>query len=281
MPDKKSLNILSKLSAAFFAQNIMSSFMEHLDDVLVGRVKSTQRELMEITETFTNLSSKFEDLASRLQESSSIASENVEKISSLNAELQTELQKAGTDMASVGEDVEKTVSDTFKILESFKQVEDMINDISKIAKQTNLLALNASIEAARAGEFGRGFSVIASEIQKLATHSKEVSENISEQVRTISSAIEDAINNIKKVKEMFDILSQSMTKFLDFLLMNKEFLEQVKDMMESAYTDVSQGSTDMKKSVEIMKEAISRFDTVTNVISSIINAQVNLKNLEI
>ncbi len=275
------LELLRKLSASFFAQNVMTSFMEHLDEVLIERVRQTQSELSEITENFLRLSESFEDLASRLQQSSSLASENVEKIATLNEELEGELKKAGTDISTVGQDVEKTVSDTFEILKSFKDIERMIDDIAKIAKQTNLLALNASIEAARAGESGRGFSVIATEIQKLATNSKEVSNHIAEKVRAVSSSIEEAMNNVRKVKEMFDILSESLTKFLDFLVMNKQFLEEMKDMMEKAYRDVSESSEEMRKSVEVMKEAIEKFDTMTNVITAVINAQVNLKNLEI
>ncbi len=278
---EKIMDILNRLTASFFAQNVMTSFIEHLDDILVGRVRETQNELSEITDSFLQLSNEFEDLASRLQQSSALASENVEKITALNVELEDELQRAGTDISTVGDDVEKTVNNTFEILNSFKDVEKMIDDIAKIAKQTNLLALNASIEAARAGESGRGFSVIATEIQKLATNSKEVSDHISEKVKSISASIEEAMNNVRKVKDMFDILSVSMTKFLDFLTMNKQFLEQVTDMMEQAFKDVSESSQEMKKSVEVMREAISRFDIMANVITAIINAQVNLKDLEI
>ncbi len=278
---EKVMDILNRLTASFFAQNVMTSFIEHLDEILVGRVRETQSELSEITDSFLKLSNEFEDLASRLQQSSALASENVEKITALNVELEEELQKAGTDISTVGDDVERTVNNTFDILNSFKDVEKMIDDIAKIAKQTNLLALNASIEAARAGESGRGFSVIATEIQKLATNSKEVSDHISEKVKSISSSIEDAMNNVRKVKDMFDILSVSMTKFLDFLTMNKQFLEQVTDMMEQAFKDVSESSQEMKKSVEVMREAISRFDVMANVITAIINAQVNLRDLEI
>ncbi len=281
MDRKRIDDILKKLSASFFAQNVMTSFMEHLDEVLVGRVRSTKEQIMDITRQFTVLSEKFEDLASRLQESSAEAADTVEKISSLNESLEEELKKTGTDMESVSADVDRTVSDTFEILESFKVVESMIDDIAKIAKQTNLLALNASIEAARAGEFGRGFSVIATEIQKLAANSKDVSERISEKVRTISTAIEDAMENVKRVKEIFDVLNASLLKFVDFLKMNKEFLQKVKDMMEEAYSDVSSSSEELRRSVKVMDEAISRFDTVTNVIEAIIKAQVNLRELEI
>ena len=281
MDRKRIDDILKRLSASFFAQNVMTSFMEHLDEVLVGRVRSTKEQIMDITRQFTVLSEKFEDLASRLQESSAEAADTVEKISSLNESLEEELKKTGTDMESVSADVDRTVSDTFEILESFKVVESMIDDIAKIAKQTNLLALNASIEAARAGEFGRGFSVIATEIQKLAANSKDVSERISEKVRTISTAIEDAMENVKRVKEIFDVLNASLLKFVDFLKMNKEFLQKVKDMMEEAYSDVSSSSEELRRSVKVMDEAISRFDTVTNVIEAIIKAQVNLRELEI
>lgn len=279
--DEKISNVIERFSSAYFAQNVMTSFIEHLDEVLVERIKSSQKSLAEISREFNKLSDRFENLSFELQKNSTNASENIDKISALNEEVQNELEKAGTDIESVGEEVEKTVQETFDILESFKKVEGMIEDIAYIAKQTNLLALNASIEAARAGEHGKGFSVIALEIQKLSTNSKEASSKISNQVREISSSIENAMNEIRKVKELFDILNSSMTKFLDFLNINKEFLEEVRNVMEKAYLDTNESSEQMKKSVEVLNEAISKFDVVNNVIEAIINAQVNLKELEI
>ena len=78
---------------------------------------------------------------------------------------------------------------------------NQIGQISKVVKgisdQSNLLGLNAAIEAARAGDAGRGFSVVADEIRKLATNSKE---NVS-QIDDITKGIREAIDNLNNAFE--------------------------------------------------------------------------------
>ena len=65
-----------------------------------------------------------------------------------------------------------------KALESMKKISGKITVISDIAFETNILALNAAVESSRAGEHGRGFSVVASEVRKLAEHSKVAADEI-------------------------------------------------------------------------------------------------------
>jgi hypothetical protein len=79
-------------------------------------------------------------------------------------------------------------------LEESKKTNEVISIVGQIASQTNLLGLNAAIEAARSGEYGKGFSVVASEIRKLSITSK----NSINEINGILNTIKDSISKIEK-----------------------------------------------------------------------------------
>lgn len=99
-------------------------------------------------------------------------------------------------------EIQATVSEIAESVKGLGQrseaIGEIIDVIAGIAKQTNLLALNASIEAARAGEAGRGFSVVANEVKKLAEQSASSGREITELVKTIQ---EDTRKTIDAVEE--------------------------------------------------------------------------------
>jgi methyl-accepting chemotaxis protein len=97
--------------------------------------------------------------------------------------------ESGSDIESSSAAIFKGADDVKLLEEKTTRVEEITALIGDIADQTDLLALNASIEAARAGEFGRGFSVVATEVQKLADRSSRAAAEISQLVQSIRETV--------------------------------------------------------------------------------------------
>ncbi len=137
--------------------------------------------------------------------------------------------------------------------ERSKEIGQIVETISNIADQTNLLALNAAIEAARAGEAGRGFSVVAEEVRKLAEQSGEAASNIANLIGGIQSDTDAAVHAMERqnssVQESSAVVHRAGEAFAKIDGMVNELYSHIQRSIESI-NQASNGSQQVKESVQ-------------------------------
>ena len=115
---------------------------------------------------------------------------------------QDELPKAISALDETREERSQFLTEINALSRFVDELQNMAEDVAKIASQTNLLALNAAIEAARAGEAGRGFSVVADEVRKLSNLSGETGTRITEKVRIMGGSMQQMVERAEHLSRL-------------------------------------------------------------------------------
>jgi methyl-accepting chemotaxis protein len=155
--------------------------------------------------------------------------------------------------------VDDSYSTITKLHNSSQAIENIIEVISAISAQTNLLALNASIEAARAGEYGKGFSVVANEVRKLAEQSSKSSKHIAELIKQNLEEAKRSVESMKKVKGSteagLDIVHNSNNVFTQIYESSKAVSDQIQE--------ISSLAEELKSSSEKVNDSMFEMKTIT------------------
>ena len=158
---------------------------------------AAQRQSKEIEETSASvlkMAGSINDVSATAIESARVA-----QISLDAAEKgQSAVQNSISGMNEIREQIQETAKRIKRLGESSQEISEIVELISDITEQTNILALNAAIQAASAGEAGRGFTVVAEEVQRLAERSGEATKQIGAIVKTIQTDTHDAVAAMEK-----------------------------------------------------------------------------------
>lgn len=137
--------------------------------------------------------------------------------------------------------------------EKLKDVESFVDSIEEIAEQTNLLSLNASIEAARAGENGKGFSVVAQEIRKLADDSAKTAQSIQRVIAEIRVYSGDAMSKVETAEEIVASQEQSVENTADIFSSINTFMEDLMTNMQSVTEAVEEMNSERAGTLEAIR----------------------------
>ncbi|MDM8550481.1 methyl-accepting chemotaxis protein [Desulfobacterales bacterium HSG2] len=260
------------------------SEMAHNLNTLIGQV---QRSGIQVTSSATELSatSKQQETVMRTQlDSTNYVVKSVGEISDVSEDLVETMKKVATmsdqtaDFASSGqsdlsqmeeamhhmENASKSISGKLEAInEKAANITSVVTTITKVADQTNLLSLNAAIEAEKAGEYGRGFTVVAREIRRLADQTAVATLDIDQMVQEMQSAVSagvmemDAfITEVQRSAENVGKISMQLSRIIEQVQALSPSFEGVNESMQFQAEKAQQINNSMLNLSEEMQQTV-------------------------
>lgn len=234
--------------------NVLATSSNEIASTVEQQERTASEQAASVNETTTTmeeLGASSRQSAQQADSASNAANQALEMTELGNRTVGTTLEKMEDLKTKVGAIAQQIVL----LSEQTNQIGNISQLVSDIANQTNMLALNASVEAVRAGEHGKGFSVVASEIRKLADQSRQSAEKINLLVMEIQKAINTTV-----------IVTDDGTKTVDQgMEMTKETAQAfagVADSVNNVVINNQQISLNIRQQVTAIEQVVSAMNII-------------------
>jgi twitching motility protein PilJ len=198
---------------------------------------------------------------------------------------QSAVQNAIQGMHEMREQIQETSKRIKRLGESSQMIGEIVELIGDITEQTNVLALNAAIQAAAAGEAGRGFSVVAEEVQRLAERSTEATKQIAAIVKTIQAdthdaavAMEKSIEGVVANTRLSDNAGQALTEIGQVSKQLADLIQSISAATQSQVAATDRVAKNMEDILHITRQATEGTQRTADSVGQLSELAQELKN---
>lgn len=227
----------------------VSATMEEMS----AAMEETSASLAQVNEAITDIYERVNRISAQAGEESVTTTkiqERAQEVRTLADAAQKEAhQKAGEMAQSVKEKIEKS--------SAVEEIHVLTENILGITEQTNLLALNASIEAARAGEMGKGFSVVANEIGKLAADSAKEAEKIQHVSDVVIVSVRELAEEAEKMIHFME--ETAMDGFRRLMEVSGDYTGDM-ERVNSTMSSFAENSEHLRGAIDAIRESVAAVD---------------------
>ncbi|NMG03656.1 methyl-accepting chemotaxis protein [Azoarcus taiwanensis] len=253
--------------------------------------QKTSNELLDATERQTREIEQAGDTVQRMAQSMTSSSERALESAQV-ARKSRDAARKGTNaventikgMQGIREQIQETSKRIKRLGESSQEIGEIVELISDITEQTNVLALNAAIQAASAGEAGRGFTVVAEEVQRLAERSAEATKQIAAIVKTIQTDTKDAVGAMESATrdvvdgaQLSDAAGQALAEIDEVSTETARLIEQISTEIQQQAATAGRVANTMKDILAITEQTTRGTEQTAVSIGELADLAVELK----
>ncbi len=186
--------LVARITAAAEQMGHATKDAEVISNRLLVATEKQTREIQDAEESVKLMAKSIREVDASASQSADVARRTIQATGQGSLAVRNTI----SGMDGIREQIQETSKRIKRLGERSQEIGEIVDLISDITEQTNVLALNAAIQAASAGEAGRGFSVVAEEVQRLAERSAEATKQIGALVKTIQSDTHEAVVAMEK-----------------------------------------------------------------------------------
>jgi twitching motility protein PilJ len=247
---------------------------------LLGASRRQSGEIQDAGTQVLDMARSMEEVSRRATESAQVARQSLEAAQKGAKAVENSI--AG--MNEIRGQIQETSKRIKRLGESSQEIGEIVELISDITEQTNVLALNAAIQAASAGEAGRGFSVVAEEVQRLAERSAEATKQIAAIVKTIQadthdavSAMESSTQGVVEGAKLSDAAGQALTEISTVSTNLAGLIEYISSDTQAQATTATSVASRMQEILKITERTTTGTQQTAASVGELADLAVELK----